>query len=91
MQVKLSKHSIKFLKNLTTAKFERQIAIKIKQLAIHGHLGDSKPLRGNLVPYYRTDVGEFRIIYKIENDDLLIDLIGKRNDGEVYKLMERVK
>lgn len=89
MEIRLSKSSEKFLRKLNQDKFARQIAIKIKQLAANGHLNDSKQLKGNLVDYYRTDIGEFRIIYKIEGDKLLIPLIGKRNDGEIYKLMER--
>ena len=89
MKIKLSKASSKFLKKLGSAKFAKQIAIKIKELAANGHLNDSKKLKGSLSEYYRTDVGEYRIIYKIENQELLIPLIGKRNDGEVYKLMER--
>jgi len=28
-------------------------------------------------------------VIKIENNELLVPLVGKRNDGEVYKLMER--
>ena len=89
MKIRLSKSSEKFLRKLNQDRFSRQIAIKIKQLAANGHLNDSKQLKGNLADYYRTDMGEFRIIYKIEGDDLLIPLIGKRNDGEIYKLMER--
>lgn len=89
MEIRLSKASEKFLGKLNQDKFARQIAIKIKQLAANGHLADSKQLKGNLIDFHRTDVGEFRIIYKIEDDKLLISLIGKRNDGEIYKLMER--
>ena len=90
MKIKLSKASSKFLKKLGSTKFAKQIAIKIKELAANGHLNDSsKKLKGGLSEYYRTDVGEYRIIYKIEHQELLIPLIGKRNDGEVYKLMER--
>jgi len=89
MEIKLSKSSVKFLEKLNQNKFAKQIAIKIKQLSANGHLNDSKQLKGNLSDYYRTDIGEFRIIYKIEDDQLLIPLIGKRNDGEIYKLMER--
>ncbi len=89
MKIKLSKDSSKFLKKLGSNKFAKQIALKIKELAVKGHTHDSKKLKGNLSSYHRADTGEYRIIYKIENDELIIPLIGKRNDGEVYKLMER--
>ncbi len=91
MKIKLSKSSTKFLKKLGSDKIAKQIAIKIKQLATNGHLNDSKQLKGNLSDYHRTDIGEFRIVYKIENNELLVPLVGKRNDGEVYKLMKRKK
>jgi len=89
VKITLSKRSIKFLEKLGQDKLAKQIAMKIKQLEANGHLNDTKALKGNLAGYHRTDVGEFRIIYKIENDELLIPVIGKRNDNEVYKLMER--
>lgn len=91
MKIKLSRKSGKFLKNLGTDKFAKQIAIKIQQLANNGHLNDSKKLKGNFNDYYRSDVGEFRIIYQIIANELVIDLIGKRNDSAVYKLMKRKK
>ena len=37
-------------------------------------------------PYNRIDIGEFRIIYDVENGKTVrIILVGKRNDDEVYK------
>lgn len=88
MEIKLSRASDKFLQKLGSNKFAKQIALKVKQLSVNGHLNDCKALKGNLSTYYRADVGEFRIIYKIEGNHLLIPLIGKRNDDEVYKLMK---
>ncbi|PCJ27149.1 MAG: toxin [Rickettsiales bacterium] len=88
MEVRLSKASGKYLKKLGSSKFAKQIAIKIKVLST-GHQNDTKKLKGNLSDYYRVDIGEYRIIYQIEGPELYISLIGKRNDGEVYKLMER--
>ena len=37
----------------------------------------------------RADVGEYRIIYTVENDTLNVFVIGKRNDAEVYKKLKR--
>ena len=42
-------------------------------------------------PYRRADIGEYRIIYRVESDTLLIPLIGKRNDDDVYKRMKRLE
>jgi mRNA interferase RelE/StbE len=38
----------------------------------------------------RTDSGEYRIIYRVEEDELHVALIGKRNDDEVYRLLRRM-
>ena len=47
---------------------------------------DSKELKG--YPYRGTDIGEYRIIYRLEENVLKIVLVGKRNDSEVYKKMK---
>jgi len=33
----------------------------------------------------RQDVGEYRIVYRMEGDVVVVLVIGKRNDGEVYR------
>lgn len=87
LKIKLSKDAVKFVKKLP-AKHQKQIAHKINDLRIHKGSHDSLPLTG--FPYLRADVGEYRIIYEIEDNILLlILLIGKRNDGEVYKRLYR--
>jgi mRNA interferase RelE/StbE len=37
----------------------------------------------------RVKAGEFRIIYALEGDAVQIRLIGKRNDDDIYKALER--
>ncbi len=86
--IQISKDSEKFLKKLEP-KHAKQIAFRIKELAAQDHAHDTKPLKGSLQNYYRIDIGEFRIIYRYDEEYLYIPLIGKRNDNEVYKLMER--
>ena len=44
-------------------------------------------LRG--YPFYRIDVGEYRVIYDLDGDVVRIILIGKRNDDEVYRRLRR--
>lgn len=89
MKIRLSKQSERFLNKLSSSKEGKQITIKIQQLAVNGHLNDSKKLKGGLSDFYRTDTGEYRVIYKIEDNNLYIFVIGKRNDNEVYKTAER--
>jgi len=49
---------------------------------------DSSKLKG-YPDLYRKDVGEYRIIYKFEDETVYVLLIGKRNDDDVYKRLTR--
>lgn len=88
MDIILSKDSKKFIEKLAT-KQAQQIVIKIKELTLTPYPNDSKKLKGVQTEYYRVDVGEFRIIYEIEKENILIILVGKRNDNEVYNQFKR--
>ncbi len=48
---------------------------------------DSKELKG--YPYRRADIGEYRIVFRVEGDVLKIAVVGKRNDSDVYKKLTR--
>jgi mRNA interferase RelE/StbE len=80
--IRISRRAAKEQKNFP-AKHRKQIAAKILQLQKDPTPNDSKKLSG--YPYYRVDVGEYRIIYQMEDDVLSILRIGKRNDAEVYR------
>lgn len=69
-------------------KHSRQVAAKIRELGENPHPPDSGKLKG--YPFYRVDVGEYRVIYEEDRDTVVILLIGKRNDSEVYKELKRV-
>jgi mRNA interferase RelE/StbE len=86
--INISKDSEKFLKKLEP-KHAKQIALRIKNLAAQDHAHDTRPLKGTLSDYYRIDIGEFRLIYQYVDEVLHIPLIGKRNDSDVYRSMER--
>lgn len=87
LKINISKDAAKFIKKLS-AKHQKQIALKINELRIKAGSRDSKQLSGS--PYLRADVGEYRIIYEIEDGILLlIILVGKRNDGNVCKKLSR--
>ena len=88
LTVNISRHAHKFLLKLPT-KHARQIKSKIEALIAFPVPADSKQLV-NYFPYRRADQGEYRIIYKVENDILYIVLVGKRNDDEVYKNMKNL-
>jgi mRNA interferase RelE/StbE len=46
-----------------------------------------EPLRKTLKGYWKLRVGDYRVVYLIEDQNVLI--IGIRHRKEVYKLMER--
>ena len=87
LNVNLSRQASKFLKKLP-AKQTRQIATKIMELRVNPNVHDSIQLKG-YPEYRRTDLGEYRIIYNVDDDVLNVFVIGKRNDDEVYKIFQR--
>ena len=39
--------------------------------------------------FRRADIGEYRIIYRLEAGVVKVALVGKRNDDEVYRRFKR--
>ncbi|MEG3862835.1 type II toxin-antitoxin system RelE family toxin [Microcoleus sp. herbarium12] len=72
-------------------KIAAQIAKKVLALNVDPLPNDSKQLIG-YSGYYRVDSGEYRIIYNFNPEEDLVEiiLVGKRNDDEVYKKLERL-
>lgn len=66
----------------------KQVVRKILSLMEEPMPTDSINLSG--YPYRRADMGEYRIIYRVEKDLLKVALVGKRNDDEVYKKLKRL-
>lgn len=90
LRIRLTTDAEKFKKKLG-AKQQRQIAKKLLELCVNPRPNDSQPLKGNLVPFWRADVGEFRIIYCVEDTDTLyVSVIGNRNDDDAYKKARRM-
>ena len=77
----------KYFKKLPP-KHRRQVAERVFKLAENPEAPDTIPLHG--YDYYRADIGEHRIIYRWSSTILFVDLIGKRNDGEVYRKLKRL-
>lgn len=89
LRIDPSRQALKFLDQLTP-KHGRQIAAKLLQLRGDPHPPDSKGLKGFDQPYLRATVGEYRIVYRVEEDTLKVVIIGKRNDDEVYRQLRRL-
>lgn len=86
-RIELSKQAAAFLKELP-AKQARQIAERLKRLAESPDALPSEALRG-YAPMRRLKAGEFRIIFVAEPEIVQVRLIGKRNDDEIYKALQR--
>jgi mRNA interferase RelE/StbE len=82
LKLLISKKAQKFLDKLPPKQF-RQIVKKVFALLEEPRPHDSEELRG--YPFLRNDVGEYRVIYDVQEDTLRLILVGKRNDAEVYR------
>ncbi len=74
---------------INLSKNSKQIARKLFELQQNPFPHDSIQLKGQHSKLHRTDIGEYRVIYFVEEKVLFITIIGKRNDGEVYKFLMR--
>lgn len=86
--IRLEKRVIRYI-NTCPLKHQAQLKTKIYSLKDNPYPNDSKRIKG-FMAYLRVDLGEYRIIYKIENTIIFIILVGKRNDDEVYKSFKRL-
>lgn len=87
LKLDLERRARGFLDGLPAKQF-RQVAVRLFDLLRAPEASDTSALKNS--PYRRADVGEYRIVYRAEGDVLLMPLIGKRNDGEVYKRLGRM-
>jgi mRNA interferase RelE/StbE len=88
LRIDLSRPAAKFLQAVPP-KHGRQIAAKIAALRDDPEPHDSIRMKGEAAAFRRADVGEYRIVYQVEGDLLRIVLVGRRNDSDVYRRLER--
>jgi mRNA interferase RelE/StbE len=82
LKLNITKQVVKFFRS-PPAKQYRQIFNKILALMEDPGPPDASPHSG--YPVRRGDIGEYRIVYRVEEDCLKVALAGKRNDDEVYR------
>jgi mRNA interferase RelE/StbE len=87
-KIELSRQAASFLKDLPT-KHARQIAEKLGLLAKDSDAAPSETLKG-YAPMRRLRAGEYRVVFVVEADLIQVRLIGKRNDNEIYKMLEKL-
>lgn len=83
-----SNKALEFLKALQAKPF-KQVATGVLDLTQNPQPHDSKALKGH-TGLFRKDSGEYRIVYRYDDATVYVMLIGKRNDDEVYKQLERL-
>ena len=71
------------------SKQKAQIAIKMLELFNNPRPHDSIQVKGSVKGCFRVDIGEYRIVYTFVDNELQIDMLGKRNDDEIYKKFKK--
>ncbi len=79
-KIEFDKRAIKFISKQPKPQRER-IFKAIYQLP---NIGDIKTIRGN-ENYFRLRVGDYRIIYTVEYNLLIVRIIEVGNRGDIYK------
>ncbi len=87
LRLNLRKEVLSFLEGLPAKQF-KQITAKMFDLLRNPSPPDSVRLKDH--PYSRVTVGEYRIVYRVEGDELMVAIIGKRNDNDVYRALKRL-
>lgn len=89
LKIDITKSVGKFIKKLPPKQF-KQVVGTILGLRENPKPHDSKQLIG-YPEYQRVDIGEYRIIYRVDTGTVYIATIGKRNDDEVYKRFKQTE
>jgi mRNA interferase RelE/StbE len=81
--VKVKRSAVKALKKIPKAD-QKRIAVKIDSLAEDLPNPDTTKMKGNN-PFHRIRVGEYRIIYEIQGDILLILVVKIGHRKDIYR------
>ena len=86
LKLEITKDAMKFLEILPGKQY-KQVVSAIFGLLKNPVPVDSKKLVG--YPYFRIDIGEYRVVYDFDDVILRILVSGKRNDDDVYRELKR--
>jgi len=86
--ISLSKKAESFLSRIPK-KHSAQVAKKVLALLENPRPEDSIKMKGS--SFFRIDSGGYRIIYGFDPSCVYVYIIGKRNDGDVYRKAKRVE
>ena len=79
-KIEIDKQAVKFIAKQPKEQRKRILSAIYKL----PHLGDRKAMQGH-IGYYRLRVGDYRIIYTVDNNVLLVRVVAVGNRGDVYK------
>lgn len=79
-RIEIDKRAVKFIAKQPKPQRERIL----KAIYKLPETGDIKQMQG-YTGYYRLRVGDYRIIYTVNNDVLLVRVIEIGNRGDIYK------
>jgi len=83
----ITKDALDFWRSLD-AKQYRQVGNKALSLLADPTPADYIHMKGS--DFMRTDIGEFRIVYRFDDTTVYIAVIGRRNDDDAYKQAKRL-
>lgn len=78
-QIKIEKDAQKFLKKLPRPDETRVL----KAIAKLPDEGDRKQMKGH-PGFFRLRVGDYRIIYTVDNGQLIVRVVDAENRGQIY-------
>ena len=88
LALRISRQAGRFIKTLPPKQY-KQVVSAMLALPNNPEPHDSRALKGSRDGNRRIDVGEYRVVYRVEDDNLLILVAARRNDDDVYKLLGR--
>ncbi len=88
LEPSIARRAGRFIKTLPPKQY-KQVVDAILSLLNDPRPHDSRALKAgkNL---RRVDIGEYRVVYRVEDDTLLVLVAGKRNDDAVYRMLARL-
>lgn len=67
-----------------------RVARAINKLSEDPRPAGCKPLKG-LVNYYRIRIGDYRVIYSVEKNQLIVVVVRIAHRGQLYKKLKRLR
>ncbi|MBI5299972.1 MAG: type II toxin-antitoxin system RelE/ParE family toxin [Deltaproteobacteria bacterium] len=84
--LKLSSQAVTFYEGVT-GKYKTQLTNGLNKLSQDPHIG--KMLKGDLRDYWSYRVGVYRIIYKIHQEEIIVEVLRIQHRKEVYEKFRR--